>query len=466
MLHRLALLIAIAVLAATGESRRVVIVDLDGVRWDTLRQTYLDGKLPNFERILGAATEGSGFGSAVVFENASTVFPTVTMAAQASIFTGVFPAKHGIPGNSWFDRKSSQLINYMTPSSIACVYGAAFLFPGCEGGMANEQLQVPTLYELAGRARKSSTVVFNEYYKGATTPIVPSLTDALVFLGGSEADFAKFDTSMMDQAIRSFANGSLPDILTVYFSGTDSVAHQFGIATQPGYLQNVVDPQLGRLIGEIAAHDPTWTFHTLFVITSDHGRTDLEIHPEDLDLAYHVDLRLTRVGAPGSMHLAENGGMAYVYVPSDDVLKTAHELLIDPSLEAALDSVLVRQTPSGGYAMAQADGSTAILPEDRQALLAGLDSERAGNIILVLKQGHYFGNNGHGSNHGSIFTGDLNVPLLLGQAGVVPLHSTAQVSTTQIAATIAYYLSIPADGLSPALPDVIFPKRPVAIPMR
>lgn len=464
MIHRLILLIAIAVTAAVGESRRVVIVDLDGVRWDTLRQTYLDGKLPNFERILGAASEGSGFGSAVVFENASTVFPTVTMAAQASIFTGVFPAEHGIPGNSWFDRKSSQLIDYMTPSSIACVYGAAFLFPGCEGGMANEQLLAPTLYELASRARRSSTVAFNQYYKGATTPIVPSLTDALVFLGGSEADYARFDTSMMDRTIGSFARGHLPDILTVYFSGADSLAHQFGIATQPGYLQNVVDPQLGRLITEIDSRDPTWTFHTLFVITSDHGRTDLEIHPEDLDLAYHVDLLLARIGAPGSMHPAENGGMAYVYVPSDDVLKTAQELLIDPSLEAALDSLLVRQP--GGYAVAQADGSFTSVPPDRQALLAGLNSERMGDVILILKQGHYVGNNGHGSNHGSIFPGDLNVPLLLGQAGVVPLHSAAPVSTTQIAATIARYLGIPSDGLSPALADVIFPKRPVAIPMR
>src|SRR5439155_2882362 len=116
-------------------TKHVVIVDIDGVRRDTFERAYLEGRLPNFERLLGPSANGTGFGSALVFENASMVFPTVTMAAQAPIFTGVYPAVHGISGNAWFDRTTSQRIDYMTPLSKACVYAVSFLFTNCSGGM-------------------------------------------------------------------------------------------------------------------------------------------------------------------------------------------------------------------------------------------------------------------------------------------------------------------------------------------
>ena len=78
-------------------ARRAVIIDVDGIRRDTFEQVYRDGRLPNFQRI---------FARALWFDNASTVLPSVTMAAQASIFTGTQPARHGIPGNQWFDRSA------------------------------------------------------------------------------------------------------------------------------------------------------------------------------------------------------------------------------------------------------------------------------------------------------------------------------------------------------------------------
>src|ERR1039458_9224849 len=107
-------------------ARRAVIIDVDGMRRDTFEQAFQDGRLPNFQRV---------FARALWFDNASSVLPTVTMAAQASIFTGTPPARHGVPGNQWFDRSEGRLIDYMSPGGLICVYGLTALGgAGCSGG--------------------------------------------------------------------------------------------------------------------------------------------------------------------------------------------------------------------------------------------------------------------------------------------------------------------------------------------
>jgi hypothetical protein len=119
-----------------------------------------------------------------------------------------------------------------------------------------------------------------------------------------------------------------------------------------------------------------------------------------------------------------------------------------------VDSILVRESPSSGYHLVQRGHSIQRIPKDWQALVNNLDSGRTGDLILILKAGHYFGNKGYGSEHGSISAGDLGVPLILAQGGVVPLWPADTVSTTQIAATIPSYLGITVEGLSPMLPGV------------
>lgn len=464
MLAQLAIALAVASLALAADAPRivtdaprVVIIDIDGVRAQTFEQAYIERHLQNFERILGTVANGNAFQNAVVFEHATTVFPSVTMAAQASIFTGVYPGRHGIPGNAWFDRASAQLINYMTPTSMACVYSIDLLLAGCQGGMADNQLTSPTIYEFAARAGKTSTVVFNQYYKGATTAVLPSIEDAFGFLEGYDIDYRAFDTRMMDRAVDSLAAG-LPDLLTVYFAGADGVAHQLGIASQLDYFQTVIDPQLGRLLNELERLDPEWRSHTLFVITSDHGRTDAEYHPEDRDLADRINADLEHFAGPSqASELVTDGGMAYVYVPSGgDTMQIARELIGDPGLEAAVDSILVREDTPAGYRLVQRGHNVQRLPPEWQALVDNLAGNRTGDLVLILNAGHYFGNTGLGSEHGSIFQSDLGVPLILAEGSVIPLRSDKAASTTQIVATVASYLGIAVEGVAPVLPDVRF----------
>ena len=112
----------LGVLSATAQPR-VVLVDVDGIRRDTFEAAYLSGKLPNLESILGEVREGKGFGSSLWFENATAVFPAITMAGQASLATGVAPSRHGIPGNQWFERNTNRVIDYFSSTGVPCVYG-------------------------------------------------------------------------------------------------------------------------------------------------------------------------------------------------------------------------------------------------------------------------------------------------------------------------------------------------------
>jgi len=86
--------------STAGASRRVILIDIDGLRREAFYFAVNHGVLPNFERILG----GRNFEKAIRFDKATTVLPSVTLTAQASIFTGAYPAKHGIAGNQWFNR--------------------------------------------------------------------------------------------------------------------------------------------------------------------------------------------------------------------------------------------------------------------------------------------------------------------------------------------------------------------------
>jgi predicted AlkP superfamily pyrophosphatase or phosphodiesterase len=400
--------------AAAQPLQRAVIVDIDGVRRDTFETAFGDGRLPAFARI---------FGSALWFDNASTVLPSVTMAGQASIFTGAPPARHGMVGNQWFDRRAGRIVDYMTVPGAICVYGITW-FDGdaCKGGLGNGHLMAPTVYEAAAAAGFTSIVVYSQYWKGASNPAPPSLLEAFRFLMGGSVEYRAFDDSMAARAVAELKARGLPSILTLYFAGADGIAHGDGISSQIPYLSGVIDPLLGGILDTIEALDPAWRDSTLFVLTSDHGRTDALPYPEDRFLMADLIAAL-----PSGAVVAENGGMAYVYfdAPVEELATLAASLAQDSRLRSTVASVLVRRAE---------------------------DSPRSGDLVVTLQSGHYFGNSGTGSHHGGVFSGDLIVPLLLAGPGIGAGHLAVPVSITQVARTVAEYLGFAMDSADDALP--------------
>ncbi len=426
--RRAALWLLIAAGAASpGEHRRALIIDIDGVRRDTFAETYAAGMLPNFTRILGGA---------LWYDRAVSVLPTVTMAAQSSIFTGTPPARHGIPGNQWFDRATGRAYNYVSTGTAPCLY-AITLFGGaeCRGGLLNRHLQVQTLYEAAAAADRKSVVVFHPVWRGAARAVLPSITEGLSLLEGASLDFEGFDRRMARRAADAVTGAGQPDILTVYFVGADEIAHGHGIASQPPYLANVVDPLIGQIADALDAQDPEWRAATMIVVTADHGRTDAVANPEDLTLSRDLTAAVARAGFTNDqIRLAANGGMAYVYLKNGDswsappapeqAAAALGEIVADPALaKVVLEARLRRES----------------------------DSPRTGDIFVFLKPSHYFGNTGIGSHHGNADELDLAVPLVVARPGGPEGHTDLDAGITRIAATIAEYLGFAIEGAEPAL---------------
>lgn len=430
------LLLVLSLPAAAG--RRVIILDVDGVGRDAFETILRGGRLPQFGRLLE---------NAVWYENASTVFPSETLPGQGALFTGAWPGRHGIPGNAWYDRETGKTVEYTSLTGIACVYGYALMSGSdCGGGLANRHLLVPTLYEAASEAGKTSLVVFNQYWKGATRAVMPTVLDAFTLLRGDSFDAEAFDNLMLRRLLAALEDPA--DIVTVYFTGADVVGHSEGLAAQARYLSEVVDPAVGSLLERLEQSAGDWRRETLFILAADHGRTTAEPFPEAPKAQAELKAALERAGDPDG-HILFNGGMAQVYTAAPDA---AAHAIANSALSDALDSVLVRQ--GEGYRVYGDDARAAPAPALRLA------SARSGDVLLLLKPGLYFGIQGTGSHHGSIHPGDLAVPLALAADGIAPTRCAEPASTTQLAATVGVYLGFPVPGAEPPLPCLPFaPER-------
>jgi predicted AlkP superfamily pyrophosphatase or phosphodiesterase len=410
-----ALLTTIAAAASAQPPRHAILIDVDGVRRDTFAEVYAAGKLPNFAR---------AFSAAVWFDGATTVTPTVTMAAQASIATGVTPAQHGIVGNQWYEPEGRRLFDYMNSSGITCVYGFTVLAGSvCSGGLANRHLQAQTMYEAAAAAGLESLVIYNQYWKGSRRAAAPTAEEGRAILDNNALDYRLFDRHMAQRAIQELQRQGLPPLLTLYFAGADGIAHKQGIASQADYLASVIDPLLGEILDVVEGVEPDWRTSTLFVLTSDHGRSDVEPHAEDLTLSASLTAAL-----PASARIAPNGGIAYIYLDPEERSRApeiAAALTADPKLAATVAAARVR------------------LPSE---------SPRVGDIVVTLQRGHYFNNDGTGSQHGSVYAEDAAIPMLVAMPGVPRRHVPEAVSVTQVARTIAEWLGFPMESAAPSLP--------------
>ena len=372
-----------------------------------------------------------------------------------------------------------------------CVYGVELFGLGteifrsgeCEGGLANRDLQSSTLYEAATKAGKSSLVIFNQYTKQATQAVWPSLGEMTLF-GFSEiplepdtANFRAYDALMMYHALDTVRERGFPDILTLYFSGLDASGHKLGVGTgvdtQVVYLKEEIDFWISFLIWELERADPRWLENTLFVITADHGQTNV-------GTSARIGEKLASV-ASADVRTADNGGIVHLYVKrahsgwpepprmEEDIRPAAENLTRSEEAKEFTWKILVRDPEQGYLVYTGGDAPYRALSKDddlkeKKELIQGLNSPRSGDILALLKPGTYTtevtgwlsgtARWGEAANHGSIFDSDLAVPLILAGGGVKAGVSTEPASTVNIARTIADYLGFSMPEAAERLPGL------------
>ncbi len=335
-------------LLAQGESKRLrektpgrsprnglLIVALDGVGRDLLYGMLADGELPGLESLLGGGSRT--LAHAHLVPDMTSILPSTTIAAWASLFTGEPPARNGVTGNEFFIRERKQFAAPI-PTTFESIWPVLATYTE---GYANRFLEVPTIYERLREEVPGARiwVSMSQYYEGADRLLLTDrsvLTEAWsaflshTFDNDKQSFYELLDDQALENVIDDLQDCDLPDILTLYLVGTDLYAHVAHIGPDEArrhYLREVIDPrlaELARLLRKRHALDDRYV-----VVTADHGHTEV-VHDEEHALSVTEDddppavlraagyrLRpfgLDDEGETFDAVLAYQGAMAYVYL--------------------------------------------------------------------------------------------------------------------------------------------------------
>lgn len=267
---------------------------------------------------------------------------------------------------------------------------------------------------------------------GATFP--HDIRDPGHFLYSTAAGTALVNAAIAGVDAEELGRDEIPDLLTLSFSHTDYVGHAYTSESWEALDALLgVDRDLGRLFDHLdqVVGEGRWTA----VLSSDHGAApDVSRRIEPSAVLALGEAALSALGHEGSLRAFE----PYVALPST---------ITDPDARLTAAQAVAE-------AMAQAEGVAAAwawragLPESvphGAAVLEAIHPERAGDVYLYLEEETLFTFRGHptGTSHGSPWSYDRRVPLLLVGAGIQPGEGTEPVDVRQVAPTVAALLGVP-----------------------
>ncbi len=310
-------------------TKRILILDIDGLRRDVFEQSLSDPAQPALQALLGGSAQR------LVFDPLSTA-PSITFCAQSSMFTGRHPADHGVIGNQFFDRfgryeNRGPKFYAFDVGDLLAVEDALRIYSDSDGLLGRiYPAGITTLHEHVKARGKRSATVHHMVGRGADVWIKPDLIQiARAVKGGGlfGLEPSAFDSEMTDKAIALLQGGDRPEVLTLYFLGLDQHSHHAGPGEQLAYMRAHVQPPLARLYATLETLG--LLTGTLTVVASDHGqiatpsdtRHSLRLSfPFDRELAHVFDsLGLDVHDYPGESPdcdavVASNGALAYVYL--------------------------------------------------------------------------------------------------------------------------------------------------------
>lgn len=218
----------------------VVLLSLDGFRSDYL-QTY-PKQSTNLRRLADSGLAAAGLVPG---------FPSSTFSNHYSIATGLYPGRHGIIGNGFYDRARDARYRLGDRSAVedGSWYGGEPLWVAVEkaGMRAASFFWVGSEADIQG--------IRPSYYK---------------VYNGSIPNHKRVDQVLDWLAL---PKGQRPHLVTMYFSTVDSVGHRYG-PDSPELPRAIasVDQQVGRLMAGLAKIDTP----VYLMVVSDHGMQQVD----------------------------------------------------------------------------------------------------------------------------------------------------------------------------------------------
>ena len=256
------------------------------------------------------------------------------------------------------------------------------------------------------------------------------------------ADFAK--ALMMAEEV---GQDDVPDFMSVSLSSTDYVGHVFG----PSSLE--AEDNIKRLDATLAdflsfVDETVGLENTLVVLSADHGAPEAPGYLATVGIEAQ-DFNFDDVDTtPGLARLKEEFGLSseliesftnpYVYLNPEEIADAG---LDAEEVEAAVAREL-QALPGIALAVSSSALRAGALPDTKisRAVRANFHPDRSGDIYVVFEP-HWFVADFDGltvaSAHGSPWTYDSHVPIIIAGAGVTPGVVQRRVETVDVAATIA-----------------------------
>jgi hypothetical protein len=268
----------------------ILFLALDGVDRVLLYEMLRKGELPKLSELL--AGDHGKFPHAYFDDSLLSTLPSSTMGAWSTAMTGVGPAHHGIAGNEFFIREERRMA---APAPVS-FSDAAPTLSIYTNGYLNSLLKVPTVYERM-RTQEPDILIWvagGQIFSGADRLLVAKPTvmaqafehlleevpKAIAGTKPSRSLYEKVDKDVVSVVTGALEKGNVPDVLTVYLSGTDLYAHiadEGPDEARRSYLREVVDPAMADLTGRLRERDALKDRY--IVLTSDHGHTQV-LHDE------------------------------------------------------------------------------------------------------------------------------------------------------------------------------------------
>lgn len=242
----------------------LILISLDGFRWD-----YTEKYAAQSPTLRGLKREGASVRGLI------PVFPSNTFPNHYTLVTGLYPAKHGIVNNDFFDPESGQFFRYNQPASA--------LDPRWWGG---EPIWVTAIRQ----GRRAATA----FWVGSEVPV-----------GGVRPTFwQRFDYSVpfarrLDELVRwlTLPAQERPDVVTFYLEETNGAGHRFGPdSPELAAAVKLSDERIAALLARLRAAN----IEPNLVVASDHGMTATSVDRVVI-LDDHIDRNSVQIDSEGSV---------------------------------------------------------------------------------------------------------------------------------------------------------------------
>jgi predicted AlkP superfamily pyrophosphatase or phosphodiesterase len=263
LLHFFALLLAATSGAATA-SAPLLLVSLDGFRWDYCERYAAEATTLRTLRREGVAARGL-----------IPVFPSNTFPNHYTLVTGLYPARHGIINNDFFDPERGMFFHYFQPTAVRDSHW-----------WRGEPIWVTANKQ--GRKSAASFWVGSEAAIGGVRPTY----------------WKNYDPKLpFEQRLEEVCGwlarpaGERPDFVAFYLEETNSTGHRFGPdSPEVAAAVRLLDGRLGTLLARVRAlgAEPN------VVVVSDHGMTETSF-ARTLLLDDLLDLKTVTVESDGSV---------------------------------------------------------------------------------------------------------------------------------------------------------------------